>query len=130
MQIQVTCCFCDECFDTDSSQFEHREVVVGTQELTLTILTCPICGSEMVVQIDNEETGELLLKQMGLNMRIGKAKYYKRSYKREERELQAVTDRLLKTQEDLIAEYGNTFYQFKDNVFKLEFHRPTVQVIG
>ena len=130
MKILAKCTNCHQDINI-AEQMCERKIEVDTTELMLTILVCPKCGVETVVQIDNDETLTLFQKQINLSRKIGKTQFLAgeatQTQKRKQSELIAQS---LKVRQALIDKYNHTLYQYEGKEHQLDINIPSVIVGG
>lgn len=141
MRVLATCSGCGQKFAVKEALTKRRISVedcnVGVSEVTLseylmlTVLTCPHCGREMTVQVDDCITEKLLTLQINLNSRIGKTKYYAGEPTQKQLDRQRYTSqRLIHERERLSRLFDGMSYQFDESMKKLEFCEPTTEIVG
>lgn len=129
-------CECSNCkkeFDLNADNLRNREVTADGENLTLKVITCPLCGHEHIVQIDNKETLELLNKQMLTNAVLGKLKVQRKStgkYVKQYRRLKTVSTLLMQARKALVLKYNNSVYYFQNESKKISINEPTVKIVG
>lgn len=130
MELNTICSYCSQSFNVADSMIE-RETVARGERLVLTILICPHCHEEAVVQIDNDRSLQLYQQQLELGKQIGKRKYlYGHPTSSQESRRANIEFHLSNLRESLVKRYNGTFYQFNGKYKKLEYHQPKVEVIG
>lgn len=99
------------------------------ERLQLTILTCPICNSERVVQIDNDESLYILNKQFTLNTVIGKRKCNFKDTEKQEKKLKYYSALLIQIRKDLNLKYNGSVYYFQNKNKKISINVPDVKIL-
>ena len=115
----------------DEAHSKDGIVLSSDDELILTILVCPHCGSESVVQIDNEETLTLFQKQINLSRRMGKTQFLAGGATQAQKKKQSeLTATLMKVRQELVDKYDHTLYQYEGKEYQLDIYTPSVIVGG
>lgn len=138
MKILAKCNNCHQDVNIAEQMFERKingvwtvDGVVLNEELMLTILVCPKCGVESVVQIDNDETLTLFQKQINLSRKMGQTQFLAgeatQAQKKKQSELIAKS---LKVRQALVDKYNHTFYQYEGEKHQLDINIPSVIVGG
>lgn len=140
MKILAKCNNCHQDVNIAEQMCERRIDEVHTKdgvilnsdnELILTILVCPQCGKESVVQIDNEETLTLFQKQINLSRRIGKTQFLSGAPTQTQKKKQSeITATLMKLRQELTDKYDHAFYQYEGKEYQLDINIPSVIVGG
>ena len=128
-------CICDKC----KSDFKLNSYCLKTlknvraedsnESLQLTILTCPICKSEKIVQIDNDESLYILNKQFTLNTVIGKRKCNFKNTEKQEKKLKYYSALLIQIRKDLNLKYNGSVYYFQNENKKISINVPDVKIL-
>lgn len=131
MHITTSCCGCKQKLEVKSNLTIRKIEFPKVGNVDLKILTCPHCGKEMTVQVDNEMTTKLLVLQLDIMSRIGKTLYYsgkptQKQISRRDR----VSRRLAFERATLAARLDGSSYQFDGAEKKLEVSAPTAQIVG
>ena len=128
MEVLAECRNCHQEVNVADNMFERP---ILNNKLILTILGCPHCGIESVVQIDNKTTLNLFQKQLNLSRRIGKTQYLSgQATDNQKRKQKQLSETLLMVRQDLINKYNHTLYQFEGVEHQLDFYAPSVQIGG
>ena len=128
-------CICDKCkseFKLNSEclkTLKNVRVEDSNESLQLTILTCPICNSEEVVQIDNDESLYILNKQFTLNTVIGKRKCNFKDTEKQEKKLKYYSALLIQIRKDLNLKYNGSVYYFQNENKKISINVPDVKIL-
>lgn len=128
-------CICDKCksdFKLNSyclKTLKNVRVEDSNESLQLTILTCPICNSEEVVQIDNDESLYILNKQFTLNTVIGKRKCNFKDTEKQEKKLKYYSALLIQIRKDLNLKYNGSVYYFQNKNKKISINVPDVKIL-
>ena len=128
-------CICDKCksdFKLNSyclKTLKNVRVEYSNESLQLTILTCPICNSEEVVQIDNDESLYILNKQFTLNTVIGKRKCNFKDTEKQEKKLKYYSALLIQIRKDLNLKYNGSVYYFQNENKKISINVPDVKIL-
>ena len=128
-------CICDKCkseFKLNSEclkTLKNISVEDSNESLQLTILTCPICNSEEVVQIDNDESLYILNKQFTLNTVIGKRKCNFKDTEKQEKKLKYYSALLIQIRKDLNLKYNGSVYYFQNENKKISINVPDVKIL-
>ena len=128
-------CICDKCkseFKLNSyclKTLKNVRVEDSNESLQLTILTCPICNSEEVVQIDNDESLYILNKQFTLNTVIGKRKCNFKDTEKQEKKLKYYSALLIQIRKDLNLKYNGSVYYFQNENKKISINVPDVKIL-
>ncbi len=123
-------CNCPECgieFYLTQDKIFEREIEVDGEKLFLKFLTCPNCEEDLCVQLDNEQTRNLLKAQIQTNMAYAMKKFYHRSTKKQERKLLNISYMLIKLQKELKHKYDGSFYIFQNENKKINLNAPVVK---
>lgn len=138
MKILSKCNSCHQDINIAEQMFERKideitlsDNTVSDEELMLTILVCPKCGVESVVQIDNDETLTLFQKQINLSRKMGQTQFLAgeatQAQKKKQSELIAKS---LKARQALVDKYNHTHYQYEGKECQLDINIPSVIVGG
>ena len=138
MKILAKCNNCHQDVNIAEQMFERKiqgvwtkNDVVLNEELMLTLLVCPQCGVESVVQIDNEKTLTLFQRQISLSKRIGKTQFLSgHATAAQEKKQSEIIAQQLKARQELIDKYNHTFYQYEGEKRQLDINIPSVIVGG
>ena len=128
-------CICDKCksdFKLNSyclKTLKNVRVEDSNESLQLTILTCPICKSEKIVQIDNDESLYILSKQFTLNTVIGKRKCNFKDTEKQEKKLKYYSALLIQIRKDLNLKYNGSVYYFQNENKKISINVPDVKIL-
>ena len=133
--IENLICNCDKCksdFRLNSyclKTLKNVRVEDSNESLQLTILTCPICKSEKIVQIDNDESLYILSKQFTLNAVIGKRKCNFKDTEKQEKKLKYYSALLIQIRKDLNLKYNGSVYYFQNENKKISINAPDAKIL-
>lgn len=109
---------------------EMRPVIVDDEKLLLTVLHCQNCSEEYIVQIDDDESFELLQKQRLLQYAIGKTKNsFGKPTQRQKRKEKQFSMLLIQHRKALNETYNNSVYWFQNNLKKIRINEPAVYIM-
>lgn len=124
MKVEVKCSECHQTFNTADHMIERQ-----SEGLVLTILVCPHCNNEMVVQLDNQTTLSINHRLLNVLRRMGKTQFLTgRATSFQEKRQNELTRLLAATRQELIDKYDKTVYQFDGKEYKLDFHVPNMKI--
>lgn len=124
MKVEVKCSECHQTFNTADHMIERQ-----SEGLVLTILVCPHCNNEMVVQLDNQTTLSINHRLLNVLRRMGKTQFLTgRATPFQEKRQNELTRLLAATRQELIDKYDKTVYQFDGKEYKLDFHVPNMKI--
>ena len=127
MQVASKCLGCHKWFNVNNVSLTERKVEINQKELTLTLLTCPLCGQEMTVGVDDSETLNLLQMQMNLSVRIGQTQYFNgKSTEKQKRTQEAISSELIQKRNQLVHSFNGSIYQFQEQQKKLNYSGGTL----
>lgn len=112
-----------------SENLENRSVKINGANIYLIVLTCPSCGSEMTVQIDNTKTAKLFKKQFELLCKEWISNFYRKTFKHDPK-IGIINNKIRRLRADLNAKYNGSVYLFEGKEKKLEFSEPTTETVG
>lgn len=125
MNVVTNCTSCHQGVDIERCLIERK-----VNKLVLTILVCPNCGNEIVVQLDDQNTLRLYQQQLNLSRRIGKSQFISgQPTFAQQRKMNKLTKELIAARNELCSEYNHTSYQFEGKEHKLDIHVPNMKVI-
>lgn len=131
MKVASKCLGCHKWFNVNNVSLTERKVEITQKELTLTLLTCPLCGQEMTVGVDDSETLNLLQMQMNLNVRIGQTQYFNgEPTEKQKRAQEAISSELIQKRNQLVHSFNGSIYQFQEQQKKLNYSVPTTKIVG
>lgn len=135
--IQNLVCICNHCkeeFELVNSNLHEQQIESEGVKLFLKIIKCPLCENESCVQIDNEETLELLKKQflINANSAIDSTRYkidgkLRKHYVRKLRQISAL---LIQKRKELNLKYNGLVYYFEGKTNKISLNAPDVKISG
>ena len=131
MQVASKCLGCHKWVNVNNVSLTERKVEINQKELTLTLLTCPLCGQEMTVGVDDSETLNLLQMQMNLSVRIGQTQYFNgKSTEKQKRAQEAISSEVIQKRNQLVHSFNGSIYQFQEQQKKLHYSVPTTKIVG
>ena len=126
MEVFVNCDNCHQEVNVADHEFER---LLPDEGLVLTILECPHCNREMVVQIDSTTTLKLFQRQINLLNKIGKTQYLTGNpTAQQSKKLAELSQSLISARQELMNKYNHTSYQFEGQQHKLDFYAPSVTI--
>lgn len=122
-------CNCQKCLQTFfvNDNVHKIQTAINSEQITLTVLICPFCKKEHIVQIDNEETLQILEKQMKINTEAAIKNFYQETYTGLE-ERKKIAALLVEKRNLLNIKYNGSFYYFENKKKKIKLTEPTVKI--
>ena len=124
----ITCDICHRKVALTKDLLEEKEVVlekdgVDPHKVTLTVLTCPMCGKSYPVLMDDSETSAILAE-----LKTVVQKQYKAQAKgiqpkaKVTRKQQSLRNKLNFKRQQLAKKFDKSFYQTEDGKEQLDYH--------
>ena len=128
------CNYCKEEFSLVNSNIQEQQIENEGKKLFLKILKCPLCENESCVQIDDEETLELLKKQflINANSAIDSTRYKVdgRLRKHYVKKIKQISALLIQKRKELNLEYNGLVYYFEGKTNKISLNAPDIKISG
>lgn len=128
------CNYCKEEFSLVNSNIQEQQIENEGKKLFLKILKCPLCENESCVQIDDEETLELLKKQflINANSAIDSTRYKVdgRLRKHYVKKIKQISALLIQKRKELNLKYNGLVYYFEGKINKISLNAPDIKISG
>lgn len=128
------CNYCKEEFNLVNSNIQEQQIENEGKKLFLKILKCPLCENESCVQIDDEETLELLKKQflINANSAIDSTRYKVdgRLRKHYVKKIKQISALLIQKRKELNLKYNGLVYYFEGKINKISLNAPDIKISG
>lgn len=127
------CVSCKEKFELNNTVLETREIKSFDDKLLyLTIIKCPLCADEIIVQIDDDETKQILKKQMSINYNLAVAKVncQNKRIKKLQKKCEQFEALLLYLRKQLQLKYNGSVYYFQSEKKEIGLNVPAIEIAG
>lgn len=128
------CNYCKEEFSLVNSNIQEQQIESKGKKLFLKILKCPLCENESCVQIDDEETLELLKKQFLINANSAidstRCKANGRLRKHYVKKIKQLSALLIQKRKELNLKYNGSVYYFQNENKKISLNVPDIKISG
>lgn len=120
--ISTECKKCKGSILVNAETIQKREVECENgKSIIITCFECPHCGERHIVQLDNDETNELLVKLTGKVARMARMKKnHMQMSKKEAAKVTKIRTDLADKRLELIKEFQGMTYKDGDNTYCLE----------
>lgn len=114
---------CPECGELNYPALTEEKANIDDTELILSVLTCPHCGDEIVVQLDDRNTEKLVRRQINLYVRSALLPSDRLFEK-----LSEISALLVRRRNELNLQYNGRVYYLHGKKKKISFNVPNMKI--